>query len=97
MESKGQNSFFFEKSHAAYQIKGNDTYNNMEAMILSLNAPSTPGVRSKSLNRFFSSESSHVAYQIKGIETYDNMQANMLPLHTPSTPGWDLTVKHFCF
>ena len=36
-------TFFSEKGHAAYQIKGNDTYNNMQAMIVFLNAPSTPG------------------------------------------------------
>ena len=39
--------FFSENGHINYQIKGNDTYNIMQAIRLSLNAPSTPGVGSK--------------------------------------------------
>ena len=45
--SKGQNIFFSENDHVAYQIKGNDTCNNMQAIILSLNTPWTPGAGSK--------------------------------------------------
>ena len=69
---------------------------NMQAVILSLHTPSTPGVESKPLNIFFS-ESSHVAYQIKGNEIYDYMQVNILMLHTASTPWCGLTVEHFFF
>ena len=39
--SKGQNSFFSEHGHVAYQSKGNDKCSNMQAYILSLNAPLT--------------------------------------------------------
>ena len=39
--------FFSENGHITYQIKGNDTYNIMQAIRLSLNAPSTPGLGSK--------------------------------------------------
>ena len=45
------------------KIKGNYECSNMQAHILSLHAPLTPGVGSKVKN-IFSSESSHVAYQI---------------------------------
>ena len=65
----------------------------MQAMVLYLNAPSTPWVGSNGQNIF--SESSHIAYLINRIETYDNMQANILPFHTPLTPGWDLKVVTF--
>ena len=30
--SKGQNDYFSENDHVAYQIKENDTYNNMQAI-----------------------------------------------------------------
>ena len=39
--------FFSENDHVAYQIKGHDTNNNMQAIILPLNTPSTPGAGSK--------------------------------------------------
>ena len=72
MKSKGQNSTFSEHSHVAYQGKGNDTCSNMQAHILSLRAPSTPGVGSK----HFFSESNHVAYQINWNGAY--MQTHIL-------------------
>ena len=41
-------SFLYsEHDHVAYQIKGNDECSNMQANILSLHTPSTPGVGSK--------------------------------------------------
>ena len=46
--------------HVAYQIKGNEAYNNMLANILILHLPLTPGVGSKGYIDSFS-ESSHVA------------------------------------
>ena len=49
MGSKGQNSFFSENGHGAYQIKEK---NNMKAMTLSLHAPSTLGVVSKGIDIF---------------------------------------------
>ena len=51
--SKGQNSTFSEHGHVAYQVKGNDKCSNMQAHILSLHAPSTPGVGSKVKTIFF--------------------------------------------
>ena len=50
--SKRQNSTFSEYGHVAYQIKGNDGCSNMQSHILSLHAPSIPGVGSK-VNYFF--------------------------------------------
>ena len=44
---RGQNSTFSEYGHVAYQMKGNDECSNMQAHILSLQAPSAPGVGSK--------------------------------------------------
>ena len=41
-----------EYGHVAYQIKENETYNNMLANILHLHTPLTPGVGSK--DHFFS-------------------------------------------
>ena len=60
--SYNQNTLF-KSSHIAYQIKGNGTYSNIQAHILSLHTPSAPGVRSK--GQTFLSEISHVAYQTK--------------------------------
>ena len=36
---KCQNRFLSENGHVAYQIKENDTHNNMQAIILPLQAP----------------------------------------------------------
>ena len=36
--------------HVAYQITGNETYVNINANVLPLHTPLTPGVRSKSQN-----------------------------------------------
>ena len=54
------------------KLKGNDMYNDMQPIILSLHALSTPVVGSKG-QQF--SENGCVAYHLKGI-----MQANILPL-----------------
>ena len=64
--SKGENSTFSEHSHVAYQIKGNDECNNIQAYILSLHIPSTHGVGSKVKTCCFFSESIHVTYQLNG-------------------------------
>ena len=74
-------TFFPENGLVAYQIKGNDSYNNKQAIILSFRAPSTHWVGSKCQSICFFSESSHVAYYVKGNEKYNNMQANICP-HT---------------
>ena len=37
----------FEYGHVAYQIKGNEVYNNMPANSLPVHSPLTPGVGSK--------------------------------------------------
>ena len=44
MGSKGQTFTFSEHGHVAYQIKGNDECSNMQANILSLHTPLSPGV-----------------------------------------------------
>ena len=84
---KGQNVFL--KGPVAY-IKGNDAYNNMQAIILFLHALSTPGVRSK-FKGFFS-EIGRVSYQR---ELNLRSHANILRLHTPPTIGWDKRSKLF--
>ena len=69
---------FSELGHAAYQIKGNETYNNILANILPLHTlNSWDGV--KRSNTF--SEGDHVTYQIKEIEALNKMQARKLTLH----------------
>ena len=62
--SKGQTIYFSESSHAAYQIKADDTGSNMRANILPTDTPLTQGRGSKGQTISFT-ESSHVAYQIK--------------------------------
>ena len=57
--SKSQNMLLSGNGHVACQIKDNDTYNKMQAIILSLHAPYTPRVGSKVKTVF--SEISHVA------------------------------------
>ena len=44
---------FSEHGHFAYQIKGNDKFSKMQAYILSLHVPLTPGVGSKVKTFFF--------------------------------------------
>ena len=60
---KKSKQFFSENGHVANQIKGNETYNNMQANILPLHKHSTPG-RGLKVITFFSSECSHIAYQM---------------------------------
>ena len=50
--SKGQKNFFSKNGHVAYQIKRNDTYKNMQAIILTLHTFSTHWVGVKTV--FFS-------------------------------------------
>ena len=64
--SKGENSTFSKHSHVAYQIKGNDKCNTMQANILTLHTPLTHGMGSKVKTCFFFSESIHVTYQLNG-------------------------------
>ena len=64
-----KNLLFSECCHVAYQIKENEMYGNIQANILGLRTPSTPGMASKG-QTFFSS-----SYQIKGNAVYNNMQA----------------------
>ena len=56
--------FFFESylSCVAYQIKGNETYDNIQATIFSLHTLLTPGWGLK-VKTFFS-DRSHVAYKM---------------------------------
>ena len=64
---RGQNETFSKYMYGqiAYQIEGNDAYNNMVANILRADTPSAPGLGSKCQSSF-SPESSYVAYQFKG-------------------------------
>ena len=50
---KRPKQFFSENGHVVYQIKGNNTYNNMQAIILSLHTPSTLSGGVKGRNSFF--------------------------------------------
>ena len=52
---------FSEYGHVAYQIKGNEAYNNKLVNCLPLHTPLTPGGIQKVI--LFFSESSHVAIQ----------------------------------
>ena len=47
MGPKGQTIYFCERSHVAYQIKGNCMQSTIKANKLSLPTPTTPGVGSK--------------------------------------------------
>ena len=49
----GQNNFLSENGHVTYQLKENDTYNNMQSLIVSLQASSTPGEGSNVETVFF--------------------------------------------
>ena len=49
----GQNYFYSDYGHVAYQIKGNDTNSNMEANILAVDTPLTPWVESQGQTFFF--------------------------------------------
>ena len=83
---RGQNFFFSEYGHVAYQIKADDAGSNMVANILPTDTPLTQGVGSKG-QTISVSGSSHVAYQIKADGAGSNMVANILPTDTPSTQG----------
>ena len=68
---------FSEYCHAAYQIKGNEAYNNMLVNVLPLRTPLTSVEGSKGHFLFF--ESCQVACQVNGNEAENTMQANSLP------------------
>ena len=82
----GNKSMFSECSHVAYQIKGNEMYDNIQANILTLRTPWTPGLGSIDQNSFFFLKVV-AAYQIKGNDAYNNMEAKSLHLYTHSSPG----------
>ena len=65
--SKGQTIYFSESSHVAYQIKADDTGNNMVANILPTDIPSTQGWGQKfKLYLFLKVVMLHI--KLKGIE-----------------------------
>ena len=82
----GQNYFFSEYGHVAYQIKADNAGSNMVANILPTDTPSTQGWGQK-VKLYLFSESSHIAYQIKADDAGSNMVATILPTYTPSTQG----------
>ena len=65
-------STFSEYGHVAYQIKGNEMYNNMQSNVVLYTHPRPLGLGQK-VKTFFPSESGHVAYQFKVNEAYNNM------------------------
>ena len=85
-----QKSTFSEHGHVAYQIEGNEAYNNILANILPLHTSLVPGLGS---NGHFS----YVACQINGKEAENTMQANIIRFNTHTVPRWGQKVKHFCF
>ena len=71
--------FSSENGHVAYQIKENDTYNNMQANNLPLHTNSTPGVGLKGKKIFFLLKVVMLHIELTG-------RLVILPLHTNSTP-----------
>ena len=57
--SKVKTFFLSERSHIAYQIKGNGAYSTMQAHILSLHTPSTCGLYLK-LSKILNVVMSHI-------------------------------------
>ena len=92
----GQNILFSENGHNAYHIKVNDTYSNMQAIILCFHTLSESGVGSKGQNSLFFSENGPVAYQIKGMKVMITGKQIFCP-YTPLTSVWGLKVKIFFF
>ena len=93
MGSKGQNSFFSEQCHVAYQIKGKHKCSNLVASILPQTPypPPPPKGSTGQISTFL--EHSHVAYQING--NYEMQQhvskyfARRAPPPLPHYPrGW---------
>ena len=66
---------FSEYGHVAYQIKGNETYNNTLANILPLHSPLTPGVGVKR-SIFFSF--------LKVVILHINLMGMLMKHRTPS-------------
>ena len=66
-------------------LEGNGAKGAMQTHILSLHAPSTPGVGSKIKALF--SESNHVAYQIKGNGAKNHASTHYVLTHTNLTCG----------
>ena len=62
---------FSEYGHAAYQINGNEKYNNMLANSLPLDTPSTPGVGSKGqlVFSFLKVELLHIKLKVMKLRT----------------------------
>ena len=66
----------------------------MQAHILSLHTPSTPGVGSE-VETFFFSESSHVAYQIRRELSIEYHTSTFCPYTLPRPLGWGQRSKYF--
>ena len=54
--------------------------------IFSVHTPSSPDVRSRGQNTYYS-KISHVAFQFKGSRAFSTMQAHILSLHIPWVSG----------
>ena len=88
-------NFLRKWSCCLLKLKGNEICISMQAPILSLHTPSTPGVGLK-VKTFFS-ESCHFAYQINGNGAQSTVQAHIPSLHSPWVPGWGQKFKTFFF
>ena len=81
--SKGQNSFFSEYGHIAYQNKLNQEMKQHSCKYFARRTPLPLPLRVKSQNPTFSVHG-HVAYQIKGNHECSNIVANILPAPRPT-------------
>ena len=70
----------------AYQIKGNETYNNMLDSILPLHTPLAHGVGSKVIFSFLKVVLVYI--KLMGMKHRTLCKPNILPIYTPSSPRW---------
>ena len=87
---------FSEYCHVAYQIKGNEAYNNMLANILPLYTHYDPlvGVKRSFL---FISESNHVHIKLMGMKHRKPRKQNILSIYTHLIHVWGQNVKSIAF
>ena len=84
--------FLLKKINVAYQIKGNEAYDNIQTNVIPLHTLTTPGMGKRSKVLF--SEGGLVAYQIKKNEALNKMQALILTVCTPCYFGLSIKVNY---
>ena len=89
---KGQ-TFLSESSHVACQINGNGSKTSMQAYILSLHTPSTPGVWSKVKHFYLKVVMSHV--KLMGMDQRPACKHIFCPYTQPRLPDGVKRSKHF--